>query len=982
MEDGPSLGQWAGLCHQRMVESQFTGDITLSRPDLIHWAAMYPEIQRKLKEPERSAALTALAVSCAYHFYDQEGFWKHFCSLLGIELGQQGTLGSRIEAYLLRTGRLTKTRTGPFRYVGAVLEQCGVSQLHIGSFARLLFDLSRRLGWASLAAIELPEFQRLLSAYGYSHYLLDYLRDTEGWRFSTHVAHLMELHASGLMSPSDLGAQQGFQPSFWPQFLEVGKSERPGPQATLPRPYLLFDPRNRGFAMRFPKPGYLTGALRGWSFPLTWLRDESDWRTSYSGTFCDDQGHMHEWSIAGWVPDGRPVLFDARTGLIPKGDAVSAGSYFLMLSAGEKPGCQTYTEIGPAALPSCFPTYTAWAVTLAQHDVLMGYSVANVSTEVIELNWADDGYRFPWSGPGTEVFCGGLPAARASSMEAVSSGVIAVFAELDGKTFRLEGANLEREVCRLTDAGGVAAGRIWLVPLARSRRYSISRYAGLLHFVVFPDIKFEFEARLYGENESATISVDATYASALSLRGSLPERCGDRVVWRLDNRAEQVSGELRIGDVTADVLIQVSRAGLFDAKGRRVTLLETTDLGGIDPIWVRALPRSKVVLSLRSGTRAAAMLTVDARGWASAGASVPAELLKSLPSRGFDELCVTEEGTGVTVGTGACLFDAETLRAAVVEGVELSDLPDCSMSRVATTLSTIASGPLNTITIDRMPAVHPAIDDWIRLMLACAIVYDNTVVHVGDRLLDPTDLMLPKPLLEYLSTVEQGRGRLGDPLGDWIPSVPRWRPDQFPPPPSEADTYCNWREALLRSPFAGLPDTWSGDWHVLTGAWINYLQGDHLVAVGRLDGLSSSDQLVSALSLVLRFHIYLRQARFAHAARILQAGPTSSTTAGWSQTVRPLFTGAHVIRVEDQHPLPLAPVDRRMLLLLQDVCRPGFDPAGEDDWLVLWAGYRLSRGSSKTGCARQLLQSLDRLPPSPELHDLQAELSTIGGDQA
>jgi len=173
-------------------------------------------------------ALVVLAVNCAYHYYDDEGFWPHFFRLLKMENTNrnQKVIGEIIEKRLRLLGLDITDRTGPFRYVGNILEQCGMAKRYIMQFARILKELKGFKSWDALLSMGLEEFRKRIDMFNCSRYLKDFLKDTAGWKFTLQVCHILMLLEKDLMAVEDLRCLPEYQPGFWDKLLSFVRLEK------------------------------------------------------------------------------------------------------------------------------------------------------------------------------------------------------------------------------------------------------------------------------------------------------------------------------------------------------------------------------------------------------------------------------------------------------------------------------------------------------------------------------------------------------------------------------------------------------------------------------------------------------------------------------------------------------------------------------------------------------------------------------------
>lgn len=217
-------------------------------------------------------ALIVLAVNCAYHYYDDEGFWPHFFRLLKMENTNrnQKLIGELIERRLRLLGLDITARTGPFRYVGNILEQCGMAKRYIMQFARILKELKGFKSWDALLLMGLEEFRKRIDMFNCSRYLKDFLMDTAGWKYTLQVSHILMLLEKDLMTVEDLRCLPGYQPGFWDELLSFIQLEKAKKRNILP----VFTKRSTNFSGKAKK-------RKKASVKLSWI-DAEKYRLEFS----------------------------------------------------------------------------------------------------------------------------------------------------------------------------------------------------------------------------------------------------------------------------------------------------------------------------------------------------------------------------------------------------------------------------------------------------------------------------------------------------------------------------------------------------------------------------------------------------------------------------------------------------------------------------------------------------------------------------
>ena len=214
-----AVRHWAKLA----PSISFLGEIALSRSDTNKYLS---DLSTRLKSDYNTATyavpLAVLAVNCAYYHYDDSGFWKHFCASLRFDCTPQvqDRLGYIIEQYMRKIeGEDFVTRSGPFRYVGRILEQCGVSQYYMPPFTDFMKLLKGRGNFEAVSVLNFEAYKRCIPD-DLPKYLNSFLRDMGGWRFVTDVASSLSQYERNLIEIDTLCSLPGYRSEFWIDFLK------------------------------------------------------------------------------------------------------------------------------------------------------------------------------------------------------------------------------------------------------------------------------------------------------------------------------------------------------------------------------------------------------------------------------------------------------------------------------------------------------------------------------------------------------------------------------------------------------------------------------------------------------------------------------------------------------------------------------------------------------------------------------------------
>ncbi|MSS44171.1 hypothetical protein FYJ27_10685 [Anaerosalibacter bizertensis] len=166
--------------------------------------------------------LLVYSVSIAYHYYDDTGYWPHFykyCGLTG-NIVYNEEIGQVIEFVLMNKGYLEFNRVGPFRYVGAILEQTGITKRSIPIFAEIVRTTLGKNSYRRNDIKSKTDFKYYLESINCPDYLKKYLIDESGWKFTIQVFKIMDYLNKKILTIEDIFEIRGFYPGFWEEFFK------------------------------------------------------------------------------------------------------------------------------------------------------------------------------------------------------------------------------------------------------------------------------------------------------------------------------------------------------------------------------------------------------------------------------------------------------------------------------------------------------------------------------------------------------------------------------------------------------------------------------------------------------------------------------------------------------------------------------------------------------------------------------------------
>ena len=249
-----------------------------------------------------------LVLSCniAYYYYNESGFWKCFFDLLNIEETQQlrATIGEKIEHLLVKLNLLKYKRKGPFRYVGAILEQTGITKNNMEAYANLVTYIVNSHGIKNAREIPYTNYQKIIQNAYISKTLKAYLLDEAGWDFNQYVIKMIDYYTNQSFTIKEIESFKGVHPKFWSEFMKyytLANSERNYNSLFEIPPRFMFDINSMKFYIKFPSKKFriydksIVGNITTYVF-----NDAVDLNSSISGDITLPNGITYNWFLEIW----------------------------------------------------------------------------------------------------------------------------------------------------------------------------------------------------------------------------------------------------------------------------------------------------------------------------------------------------------------------------------------------------------------------------------------------------------------------------------------------------------------------------------------------------------------------------------------------------------------------------------------------------------------------------------------------------------
>ena len=600
--------EWAS----KIADYEFVGELALTKDEYEHYSSIFCDKCIILQSDFSSlygfpykTVLVVLAVNCAYFEYDDNGFWFHFLSRIGLaDRKVQKTIGSIIEGYLIEHQFLSEKREGPWRrFVGPILEQCGVTKRYLPRFAEFLKSGADKYSWEGLIIISKSSYEQLLPEEGMSSYLRKFLADTAGLEFVKTVVRSIvrsRLHSYPLQHLESL---KGFRPSFWKELLDLLEANilKPPPASKViniaPLPKFIYQPRLSRLAILFDDSNVRFGNYmledKKVSYSPVELESKSDFKEVYSIQFKSNDSEWRPTELKGWSPEKRPyAFFDAENGeLLHPQKHLSEADYYLVISTEYFAGLPKKhkeqiekimkADFGWLSLP--YGMFRGFLITIEPATDLkfLGFDVDK--KERRHLSWDDNAKRLMGAEDLFDVFVGQLPDLVITRPELFYNNWLILMGDFGDGPKPIE---LPKDSDRIKlDCPAPSKGEIWVEPAGRYRDFSEEYINQRLSFCCVPDCQIVWPDGLYALDEGPVVEIKGDKSISISFEGGCVAIDADRRRWKIPQRQTFVEGTLTAeGDISIRLARLTHRASLqndYMLPLHSITFEDFFDLGNI-----------------------------------------------------------------------------------------------------------------------------------------------------------------------------------------------------------------------------------------------------------------------------------------------------------------------------------------------------------------------------------------------------------------
>ncbi len=524
-----------------------------------------------------------------------------------------------IEDYLFAKQFLFKRREYSFRYVGPILEQCGVTRKHLPRFSEFLKTGVERYGWSGLISLSYLSFRQLLPEEGMSNYLRKFLADPAGWKFVKDVARSI-VQSRQHPSPLEfLASLKGFRPSFWRELWVLQQADirkiKPSSRINITLPKLVYQQDLDRLAILFDDLNVRLGNYKiddkKISHSTFELVSKDDFKEVYSIKVKEQVSGWRETELKGWSPQKRPyALFDEESGeLLHPQQYLSEGNYYLVISAAYLAGLpeqnrqyveNCIAEFGLLSLPFGMFRGTLIAVESTTDLSFLGVDVDKKDQR--HLIWDDSAKRLAGAKDLFDVFVGQLPDLIITQPKLFHEKKLLLMSDFDGQAKPID-ISIECNKIKL-NSPVPSKGEIWIEPIGRYREISEQNLNRRLSFCCLPDCNIEWPDGLYGLTEEPVVEIKGDKNISVAFKNGCVAVDGDKRRWAIPPRQTFAEGILTVeGNISIRLAKMIHRASLQDENMFPLHTLTLDDFFDLENIVLTGYPDEQAKLFMRKSAK-------------------------------------------------------------------------------------------------------------------------------------------------------------------------------------------------------------------------------------------------------------------------------------------------------------------------------------------------------------------------------------------
>jgi len=704
--------------------------------------------------------LVILSINCAYFEYDERGFWVHFLKRLGLEdrpTSIQKKIGDQIENYLLSKGFIEKTKEGPLKYVGPILEQTGITRKHLPNFVDFLRSGVENYGWQGLITIPYFIYEGLLPRYGVSIYLLGFLKDSTGFEFFKSVARSIDQSKKEPDQLKFLKKLKGYHPSFWEELFKYLKKEEltkviKKKKDKIPLPQFVYQPhRNNRIAIIFDPDHIKFNRFKLFDNTVTRpsleVFEENEFKETYEIHIQDGSYNWYKTKLKGWLPGKNPfAFFDPDSGeLLNEQQNLSLDELYLVVSV-------DFLEKLSLEEKACFEKLIireyGWLTTplglkgfLIKIDLTSNLKFLGIQSKRIDKK------LMVWDNPNTldgavdfcDVFVESIPEIIIFQPELFIKNHLRLYINTGKGKRPIEILKDNNRVKLPFDVP--VKGEVIAEPLGRQRFFDKSRNK-VLKFCCIPSCQIKWPDYLLSHDEQPIVETNASNELSFSLPGERQSLEGQRIKWTFSKNQDVIEGSISVENFQIPIAKCLYRPALLNDKMTLIESISRKDFIEGDRFFLKGYPETRAQIFIKSANRT--RLLADLGKFDKAGKIIFTGDAVKDALRNFNSPVgrIGVDFKGRMILSGTIIHDTNEIKRCVSELDQMSmdwvnEFPPNTKRALLTVLGAI-EGNLKSASIDVCDNLPGGIENWGKEILFFSSVFEKTKLEYSTPVFDKT----------------------------------------------------------------------------------------------------------------------------------------------------------------------------------------------------------------------------------------------------
>lgn len=867
-------------------ECSFVGEIVLEENNLLDLCRDLKNYSQYLQDNKLNNIILVVCVNIAYYYYDETGFWVHFYDLCDLDTVYftNAVIGENIERVLLNKNLIQYNRVGPFRYVGSILEQTGITRYNIPFFASIINQFISKYGMISIMNTTYARYIDMIKEIYCSRFLKQHLQDEAGWNFYCYVIRTIFYLENGVLDIHCIESFKGVHPMFWEEFLKHYKlcyrKKTKETRIRLFYPTLMLDEIQRRIYIKFPYDSYtikLKNTLINSDGKIVYyLRNKDYLELNYTGTLTTRNLETYEWQINGWHPSKENyAYFNEKGEYVNKIDNLYKGKFYIITKyIDDRPVGDITRYIGNLNIDNLqgYEIYEVYINTLNNKS--------RQSKKVI-LNWENVKSILPINSY-FDVFQEKIPNILIENTDLLEKSEELLLYDIgDGVKRIRDYYELQELKCDIKNKVYLA-GEIWSESINRNRNHY---HRSSLKFCVIPKCKLQLPVGLYGYNEPVQFISDSLY---ITYKNSMRI---DKDAWIVESGELNLEGNINFKDISLNFNFLINRLKLLvNNSAQKYCFIDDVDDTLL--IQIYAFPEVKFELYINDGHSMISLIDnckIKQNGQFDFQISdIKNKLNNDTSTFYFGKLYFKYENKYIDLCFGILNFNniignIENITSNNEQYILLKSIDD-SVSEKIKQISTIYKNPMEATIYIKTDQYSPKIDELYAITLILSVMFDNLIIKDNNGEIFKVDKsnFENKEILETINwyykaieSIQEGNKLTMKTLGDqytelWIPKLIRWNEKinkLYKDLNYSSDTtklFKEWNAEVSKLKKYGLKSNIAkrNNGNIITYAWIEYLKGNYENSIQILSKIENvTDVIIEDLKKVLKIIIYFKLIR-------------------------------------------------------------------------------------------------------------------------